>query len=80
MPEKHSLFRPIISLFRRKFSLFDRVGNSIKKGNRYGGLGRRIRAKKAPNRENSLYFPWISGNPVRGEWFAGDCVLRQLVA
>jgi hypothetical protein len=33
MPKKHSLFRRIISLFHRKFSLFDCVGNSIKKGN-----------------------------------------------
>jgi hypothetical protein len=62
MPNENSLFRRISSLFRREFYLFDCVGNSIKKGNQYGGLGRRIRANKAPNRENSLYFPWITGN------------------
>ena len=60
--KEHSLFRRISSLFRRKISLFDRVGNSIKKGNQYRPLGRRIRANKTQNRENSLYFPWISGN------------------
>jgi hypothetical protein len=63
MPKENSLFRRIISLFRRKFSLFDCVGNSIKKGNQYGRLGRCLRADNARIRENSLYFPWISGNP-----------------
>jgi hypothetical protein len=57
--------RRISSLFRRKFSLFDRIGNFIKKGNQSGRLGRCIRAKKAHNRENSLYFPWITGNRLR---------------
>ena len=65
MPKKNSLFGQINSLFRLKFSLFDCVGNSIKKGNQYGRLGRCIRAKKAHNRENSLYFPWITGNAMR---------------
>jgi len=62
IPNKNSLFTQINSLFRRKFSLFDCAGNSIKKGNQYGRLGRRIRAENALNRENSLYFPWVSGN------------------
>jgi hypothetical protein len=64
MPKKNSLFGRINSLFRQNFSLFDSVGNSIKKGNQYGRLGRCIRAKKAHNRENSLYFPWITGNAM----------------
>jgi hypothetical protein len=62
MLKKLSLFRRIISLFRRRFSLFDRVGNPLKKVNQYGWLGRRIRAENALNHENSLYFPWITGN------------------
>ena len=61
MPKENSLFGQINSLFRRKFSLFDCVGNSIKKGNQYGRLGRCFRADNARIRENSLYFPYISG-------------------
>ena len=76
---ENSLFRRIGSLFRRKISLFDCAGNSIKKANQYGRLGRRIKVGNAGNRENSLYFPWISGNP-RGEWFAGDCAIRHLLS
>jgi hypothetical protein len=80
MPMENSLFGQINSLFRRKFSLFDCVGNSIKKGNQYGRLGRCYRADNARIRENSLYFPWISGKSVRGEWFAGDCAHRHLLS
>jgi len=65
MSNGNSLFRRISFLFRRKFSLFDRTGNSIIKGNQNGRLGRGIRADKAQNRENSLYFPWITGNRMR---------------
>jgi hypothetical protein len=65
MPKENSLFGRINSLFRQNFSLFDCVGNSIKKGNQYERLGRCIRANQAQNRENSLYFPWISGNRTR---------------
>jgi hypothetical protein len=60
MLSENSLFRRITSLFRQKFSLFDRVGNSIKKGSDCEWLGLRIRAENALNRENSLYFPWIT--------------------
>jgi hypothetical protein len=35
MPNENSLFGRINSLFRQNFSLFDCVGNSIKKGNQY---------------------------------------------
>ena len=38
MPNENSLFRRITSLFRRKFSLFGCVGNSIKKASRYRPL------------------------------------------
>jgi hypothetical protein len=62
MPNENSLFRRITSLFRRKFSLFGCVGNSIKKASRYRRLERPINAESALNRENSLYFPWITGN------------------
>jgi hypothetical protein len=58
MPDEISLFTQINSLFGRKSSLFGCVGNSIRKANQYGRLGRRIRADSAPIRENSLYFPW----------------------
>ena len=62
MPKKNSLFGRINSLFRQNFSLFDSVGNSIKEANHYRWLGRCIRANRVQNRENSLYFPWITGN------------------
>src|SRR5882672_8244990 len=77
MPEENSLFTQINSLFRRKFSLFGCVGNSVEEANDYAWLERCIRTDNARNRENSLYFPWITGNEG-GEWFAGDCALRQL--
>jgi hypothetical protein len=64
MPSENSLFAQINSLFRRKFSLFDRVGNSIKEANHCRWLGRRV-SDDARNRENSLYFPWLSGNRPR---------------
>ena len=64
MPNENSLFGQINSLFHRKFSLFDCAGNSIQKANQYGQLGRRFRVNSARNRENSLYFPWITGNPA----------------
>jgi hypothetical protein len=62
MSNGNSLFRRISSLFHQKFSLFDRVGNSIKKANEYTLLRRSIMDEKPRNRENSLYFPWITGN------------------
>ena len=40
MSNENSLFRRIRSLLRRKISLFDHVGNSIKKANQYVWLGR----------------------------------------
>ncbi len=79
MPNENSLFAQINSLFHRKFSLFGCVGNWIKEANHCRGLARRISADEARNRENSLYFPWITGNAYR-EWFADDCTLRHLVS
>ena len=65
MPNENSLFGRIISLFRPKFSLFDCVGNSIKKGNHYGWLGRRIRAKNARIAKIPCIFPGYQG--IAGE-------------
>jgi hypothetical protein len=48
MPNENTLFGQINSLFRRKSSLFDCVGNSIKEANHYGWLGLRIRADNRP--------------------------------
>jgi hypothetical protein len=45
----NSLFGKTNSLFRRKFSLFDRVGNSIEKASCYGCLAWHIWANDAPN-------------------------------
>ena len=40
MPEEISLFTQINSLFRRKFSLFGCVGNSVEEANDYAWLER----------------------------------------
>jgi hypothetical protein len=54
MLTENSLFHRISSLLRRKFSLFDRLGNSIKKGNDCEWLGvinqsrKRFESRKFP--------------------------------
>jgi hypothetical protein len=40
MPDENSLFTQINSLFRRKFSLFGCVGNSVQEANDYAWLER----------------------------------------
>src|SRR5262245_34889775 len=65
MPRKNSLFGKINSLFRRNFSLFGCVGNSIKKANEYASLRRSIVAER-PRRLRALGLrdrPTAPGSP-----------------
>ena len=57
-----SLFQTPESLLAPENSLFLRVGNLAKKPNETQWLQRHIGAENAQNRENSLYFPWITAN------------------
>jgi hypothetical protein len=65
--------RAINSLLGQKNSLFLSVGNLQKKCSVFSGIGGVRADKKAPNRENSLYFPCLTGNLGR-DGFAQDCL------
>jgi hypothetical protein len=58
----NSLIIPCYSLLRRKNSLFRRVGNLQKKRPFFGKIAGSRWPKIGLNRENSLYFPCITGN------------------
>src|SRR5262249_11269863 len=76
---QNSLFGRINSLLVRKFSLFDRVGNSIEKPVCYRCLAGRISAKGCAKLRKFPVFPLGIRESAWGEWFAGACALPQLV-